>query len=270
MTTEQIHEEIKEMCGRVPTHLKQMPPMLLKLEWELWKRVQNDEGAIPRGYRELIGLAASAALRCAYGTFYHTEVAKVYGASDEEIESAAHFAKSAVAWSTYCEGMQIDIGQHKAEVMRSIEFQTRTEVEEVRGPKEGPFTREQIHQELEEMIGFVPSVFQKMSDVALGEEWEIHKQLWHGEGPIPLKYRHLIGLAVATVKHSPHSTHLHTELAKRYEASEAEIEDAVHFASSSDGWCTYVTALQNDLGLFKKEITRMCEHIRSTAAISTT
>ena len=264
MIGEEIYQEFEELYGFVPAYAERMPKHLLKLEWDLWMRVQNDEGAIPRGYRELIGLGVSAAARSSYGTFYHTETAKAFGATKEEIESAAHFAMSAVRWSTFFSGMQIDLEEHRAQVMRCVEMKSKGEGKEVSAPRVGPFTREEVCREMEEMIGFVPTPFQKMSDASIGEEWEAHKQVWHGEGPIPLKYRHLIGLGVVSARQCPQAILVHTELAKLDGATEAEIEDAVHFAASTDGWATYLEGVQLELETFKKEIIRICKRVRST------
>jgi hypothetical protein len=52
----------------------------------------------------------------------------------------------------------------------------------------------------------------------------------------------------------------HTELAKLNGATEAEIEDAVHYAKSSAGWSTYVNDLQIDYEQFKKEVVQECDH----------
>jgi AhpD family alkylhydroperoxidase len=87
----------------------------------LFKRVQFDEGAIPNKYRELIGVAISAITKCRYCSFYHTEVAKLNGATDAEIEDAVHFAKSSSGWSTYINGLQVDYEVFKKEILQACE-----------------------------------------------------------------------------------------------------------------------------------------------------
>lgn len=116
MSREEIYSDIKATLGLVPSFFKKVPDSTLETEWALMKKVQMDKGAIPNKYRELIGLAVSAATRCEYCTLFHTEMAKLNGATDEEIEDAVHFAKSSVGWSTYLHGMQIDYEQFKKEV----------------------------------------------------------------------------------------------------------------------------------------------------------
>jgi len=100
---------------------KSIPDSSLEAEWQLFKRVQLEEGPIPAKYRELIGLAIAGVIKCRYCAFYHTEVAKLFGATDEEIEDAVHFAKSTTGWSTYVNGLQLDFDQFKDEILQACE-----------------------------------------------------------------------------------------------------------------------------------------------------
>jgi len=122
MEREQVYKEIKEMFGLVPGFFQAIPDASLELEWRLFKRVQFDAGPIPNKYRELIGVAIAAVTRCHYCAFYHTEVAKLYGATDAEIEDAVHFAKSSMGWSTYVNGLQFDLDQFKEEVRQVCDY----------------------------------------------------------------------------------------------------------------------------------------------------
>ena len=121
MNREQIYKEIEDMFGLVPSMFKSVPDSSLELEWKLFKRVQLEEGPIPNKYRELIGVAISAISKCRYCSFFHTELAKLNGASDAEIEDALHYAKSSAGWSTYINGLQVDFETFKDEVNRACE-----------------------------------------------------------------------------------------------------------------------------------------------------
>ncbi len=121
MTRKQVYEEIEQTFGLVPSMFKAIPDSSLELEWQLFKRVQLEEGPIPNKYRELIGLAISGITKCRYCAFYHTEVAKLFGATEEEIEDALHFAKSTAGWSTYVNGLQLDFDQFKDEILQACE-----------------------------------------------------------------------------------------------------------------------------------------------------
>ena len=122
MDRKQVYKEIEETLGLVPTFFKVIPDSTLEMEWHLMKRVQMEPGAIPNKYRELIGLAMAATTRCKYCTFFHTEMAKLNGATDAEIEDAVHFAKSSAGWSTYLNGLQLDFEQFKAEILKTVQY----------------------------------------------------------------------------------------------------------------------------------------------------
>ena len=121
MTRQEVYNEIEEMFGLVPGMFEAVPDSSLEMEWQLFKRVQFDEGPIPNKYRELIGLGIAAVTKCRYCAFYHTEVAKLYGATDAEIEDAVHYAKSSAGWSAYVNGLQLDFDQFKNEVLQACE-----------------------------------------------------------------------------------------------------------------------------------------------------
>jgi AhpD family alkylhydroperoxidase len=127
MNRQEVYEEIEQMFGLVPSFFKVLPDSSLELEWKLFKRVQFDEGPIPNKYRELIGVAIAAVTKCRYCSLYHTEVAKLNGATDPEIEDAVHFAKSSAGWSAYLNGMQMDYEQFKSEVNRACEHVRSTQ-----------------------------------------------------------------------------------------------------------------------------------------------
>jgi len=116
MSREEVYYEIEQMFGAVPKMFQVVPDSTLELEWKLFKQVHLEEGAIPNKYRELIGVAISAISKCRYCAYFHTELAKLNGATDEEIEEAIHFAKSSAGWSTYVNGLQFDYDEFKKEV----------------------------------------------------------------------------------------------------------------------------------------------------------
>ena len=121
MTRQDTYHEIEDMFGLVPSMFKVVPDSSLELEWQLFKRVQLDAGPVPNKYRELIGVALAAATKCRYCEFYHTELAKLNGATQAEIEDAIHYAKSSTGWSTYINGLQIDFETFKDEVLHACE-----------------------------------------------------------------------------------------------------------------------------------------------------
>ena len=116
MNHQQAIKEIEESFGFIPSFFKLLPDEYLASEWDLQKRITLEETLIPNKYKELIGLAIAATTRCKYCTYYHTEVAKLFGATDEEVEEAMHLTKQVLGWSTYINGMQLDYEQFKKEI----------------------------------------------------------------------------------------------------------------------------------------------------------
>ena len=130
-------------------------------------------------------------------------------------------------------------------------------------------SREQIYKEIEETLGVVPGFFKLLSDSSLEGEWQLFKKVQLEEGPIPNKYRELIGIAISAVTRCRYCAFFHTEAARVNGATEAEIEDAVHYAKSSAGWSTYLNGMQVDYEQFKKEVLQVCDHVRSMQPVKT-
>jgi AhpD family alkylhydroperoxidase len=109
MSREVVDRDIEETLGLVPTFFKEVPDVLIGTEWESFKTlILSDQTAIPNKYKELIGLGVSGATRCKYCAYFHTEAARLFGATDEEINEAALVAKNTMGWSTYLNARQFD------------------------------------------------------------------------------------------------------------------------------------------------------------------
>lgn len=79
---------------------------------------QRQVSRAPEKYKELIGVAIHAETKCRYCTLFHTEAARLFGATDEEIQEAVHFAKYTVGWSVYLNGMREDYDQFAKELQQ--------------------------------------------------------------------------------------------------------------------------------------------------------
>jgi AhpD family alkylhydroperoxidase len=121
MARTDVHREMKEMFGEVIGFVDLIPDQFIDSEWDLMKRVQFGQTLIPNKYKELIGLAVAAVTRCHYCALFHTEAAKLFGASEDEIEEAMHYTKVVSGWSTYINGMQVDPAEFNAQVSRVVD-----------------------------------------------------------------------------------------------------------------------------------------------------
>ena len=109
-------QDIEEVFGLVPEFLQRVPDYLLPTEWASFKSlVLSDQTAIPNKYKELIGLAVSGATRCRYCAYFHTEAARLFGATEDEITETALIAKNTMGWSTYLNTLQFDYDAFTAE-----------------------------------------------------------------------------------------------------------------------------------------------------------
>lgn len=115
----EVENEIKETLGLVPSFFDRIPDEYLDFEWEIFKRLELGETLIPNKYKELMGVALHSETKCHYCTLFHTEAAKLFGATDEEIQEAVHYAKASLGWSAYLNGVRQDFDQF-AEELRQI------------------------------------------------------------------------------------------------------------------------------------------------------
>lgn len=118
----EIRSEIEKTFGSVPTWVSEMPDSALEGFWGLMRDFQLAETAIPNKYKELIGLGVSGATRCKYCTLFHTEAAKLFGATDEEIAEAAMMAAHTMGASTFLNTIQTDYDQFRRETLQAIEY----------------------------------------------------------------------------------------------------------------------------------------------------
>jgi|GEM_PF-339306 len=127
-------------------------------------------------------------------------------------------------------------------------------------------TREEVYQEIQSMMGVVPMMFKTLPDESLPLEWDLFKQTQFAPGAVPNKYRELIGVAVAGSMKCRYCAYYHTAVAKLNGATDAEIEDALHYAKSAAGWSTYINGLQLDYNQFTKEVDQACAYVKSAQA----
>jgi AhpD family alkylhydroperoxidase len=115
MSRTSTEADIRETFGIVPEFFAEVPDSLIDTEWASFKALVLSETAIPNKYKELIGLGVSGASRCRYCVYFHTEAARIFGATDEEINEAALVAKNTMGWSTYLNALAFDYDRFEAE-----------------------------------------------------------------------------------------------------------------------------------------------------------
>jgi AhpD family alkylhydroperoxidase len=93
-------KDIQKSFGIVPGFMKGLPQEVLIHDWPLMKKYTLGESKIPGKYRELMGLAIAANIKCPYCQLFHMSVAKMLGATAEEISETAFLASYTSRWSS--------------------------------------------------------------------------------------------------------------------------------------------------------------------------
>jgi AhpD family alkylhydroperoxidase len=117
-----IHDEVKQLFGLVPTWLKEMPDSAVTGFWTMMRDFQLAETRIPNKYKELMGLAVAGATRCRYCALFHTEAARMFGATDDEIAEASMMGAATMAGSTFLNAQQTDYDTFARELREMLEY----------------------------------------------------------------------------------------------------------------------------------------------------
>ena len=114
--------DIEKTLGFVPEFFKSAPQTLLPAFWNSLKSLQlNPATKLDGKTKELIGLAVAAQIPCEYCIYFHTEAAKLNGATDEEVKEAVAMAGVTRMASTIMNGNQVDKAQFKKDTQHIVE-----------------------------------------------------------------------------------------------------------------------------------------------------
>lgn len=121
-TRQDVYGEIEKALGLVPQWLEQMPEGGLQGFWATARDFWLKETKIPNKYKELIGISLSGATRCRYCALFHTEAARLFGATDEEIAEASMMGAITMMGSTFINAQQIDYERFHAETRDIVAY----------------------------------------------------------------------------------------------------------------------------------------------------
>lgn len=119
-TRQEVYREVKEQLGLVPKWIEQMPDGALQGFWGMSRDFWLKETKIPNKYKELIGVAISGVTRCRYCALFHTEAARLFGATDDEVAEASMMGALSMAGSTFINAQQTDYEQFRKEVREIV------------------------------------------------------------------------------------------------------------------------------------------------------
>jgi len=90
-TAKLVYDDIKQTFGMIPNLFKAMAaadPCWLEMNWYREKKIMIEEGPLDNKTRELIAFAVSVVNNCEYCSLVHENMARMQGASKDEINHA--------------------------------------------------------------------------------------------------------------------------------------------------------------------------------------
>jgi len=78
MDRNKIVTDIKNTIGTVPGFINSIPDDALESEWNLFKRFELTETALPPKYKELVGIAVASVNHCWYCVNFHKAMAEFH------------------------------------------------------------------------------------------------------------------------------------------------------------------------------------------------
>lgn len=113
--TQKAESEMKAAFGTVPIMMRVYPDHLRASAWAWFASTMSPESPIPPKYSELISLAVASQIPCDYCIYAHTTMAKMFGATDAEIQTAVAAAANTRHWSTVLNGAEVPLSEFKKE-----------------------------------------------------------------------------------------------------------------------------------------------------------
>jgi AhpD family alkylhydroperoxidase len=122
MSYQETVSDIEKSLGSFPGFFKGVPQDVLTQMWPIFKKYSLGESKIPPKYREMIGLAVAATIKCPYCETFHRGAAQMNGATDEELTEAAAIAGQTTFWSNVLHAQHYDINTFTKEFQAMGEY----------------------------------------------------------------------------------------------------------------------------------------------------
>ena len=120
MATEQQYsdakEDLEETYGMVPPPLDTIPQDDAVQEWPTFKKYTVGESEIPPKYRELMGIAIAANIKCPYCAHFHGAAAQLHGATEAELEEAYSLSSFTARYSSMLHAQEYDLDEFRNKV----------------------------------------------------------------------------------------------------------------------------------------------------------
>jgi len=112
----ELTQEITDTFGQVPPPLETIPADDMESEWPFFKKYTVGESEIPPKYRELMGLAVAANIKCPYCVHFHRHAAQMHGATEAELEETYALSSLTSRYSAMLHAQEYDLEQFKVQM----------------------------------------------------------------------------------------------------------------------------------------------------------
>lgn len=118
-----VKREVTQAFGFVPSFMTAIPPTEQRLWWSAIRDFQlSDKTVLSNKVKELIGLGVSSQIPCHYCVLFHTEAARLNGASEQEIQEAVFMAGVTRFGSTILNGVALDTATFDKELKDIVAY----------------------------------------------------------------------------------------------------------------------------------------------------
>jgi AhpD family alkylhydroperoxidase len=232
-------KDIEKTFGFLPTFMARISDRALPGVWDQMKGLQmNPNTALSGKTKELIGLAVSSQIPCAYCTLAHSQFGKLNGATDEQLSEAIALGGLTRFWSTFMNGLAIDHQLFDRELAKMLD-----------SAKKGTAPQ---------MPAFIPPAAQ----ATVGGSWRELMELEMAETSISAKEKALISLGVASQIPCSYCIKADTAFAKLAGATDQEIVEAVALSALVRNMSTLLNGHQIDRAQFSRELDRLVANLK--------
>lgn len=124
--------------------------------------------------------------------------------------------------------------------------------------------RKEIFDEMESMLGRVPSWMLTLPDSTLEHDWEIFKAMEMNESSLSPTQKHLMGVTIASTQSCPHMAYWHGQMAMAMGATDTQVDEAYQIARYVAGWSAAIEGMNPDMQAFMNETKQMADYIRQS------
>ncbi len=117
---EQTKKEMTEVFGFMPKFYSALPEPAIPAAWALQRDLELPETKLDNKTKELIGLAVASHIKCRYCIYFHTQAARAFGATEQEMREAIAMSGETVLFSNALSGAQTDFDSFRKEADKAL------------------------------------------------------------------------------------------------------------------------------------------------------